>query len=62
VPELVWNDASANADGSDNIGKVRAQLFNEGLLVARASQEPSVEREWIERTEEAQTMNDLAHK
>jgi hypothetical protein len=38
---------------SDNVGEVRTQLLDKGLLVARASQEPAVEREWIERTEEA---------
>ena len=53
VPELVRHDAGGDTDGSDNIGKVRTQLLDKGLLVARASQEPAVEREWIERTEEA---------
>jgi hypothetical protein len=62
MPELVRNDAGGNTDGSENIGKVTTQLLDKGLLVARASQEPAVKREWIERTEEAQTMNDLANK
>jgi hypothetical protein len=57
VPELVRNDAVADTDCSDNIGKVRTELLDKGLLVARASQEPAVKREWVERTEEAQTMN-----
>ena len=38
---------------SDNIGKVRTQLLDKGLLVARAGQEPAVKGEWVERTEEA---------
>ena len=46
VPELVRNDASGDTDGSDNIGKVRTQLLDEGLLVARAGKEPAVNREW----------------
>ena len=62
VPELVRNDAGWDADRSNNVGKVRTQLLDEGLLVSRASQEPAVKREWIERTEEAQTMNDLTNK
>ena len=48
MPELVRNDAAADADGSDNIGKVRTQLLDKGLLVARASQEPAVKRERVE--------------
>src|ERR1700739_109758 len=59
VPELVGDDAGGDADRSDNIGKVRTELLDKGLLVARAGQEPAVEREWIERTEEAQTMNEF---
>ena len=62
VPELVRNDAGRDADCSDNIGKIRTQLFDKGLLVTRAGQEPAVKREWVERTEEAQTMNDLTNK
>src|SRR6516162_2478167 len=62
VPELVRNDAGADTDGSDNIGKVRTELLDEGLPVSRASQKPAVKREWVERTEEAQTMNDLTNK
>jgi hypothetical protein len=53
VPELVWNDAGGDTGGSDNIGKIRAQLLDKGLLVAGAGQEEAVEWEWIERTEEA---------
>jgi hypothetical protein len=53
VPELVRNDAGGDTDCSDNIGKVSTQLFDKGLLVARAGQEPAVKREWVERTEEA---------
>lgn len=59
VPELVRNDAGGDTDGSDNLGKVRTQLLDKGVLIARAGQEPAVEREWIERTEEAQTMNEF---
>src|SRR5512132_1923246 len=62
VPELVRNDAGADTDCSDNIGKVRTELLDKGLLVSRASQEPAVKRKWVERTEEAQTMNDLTNK
>src|SRR6516162_9482907 len=62
MSELVRNDAGADADRGDNIGKVRTELLDEGLLVARAGQEPAVKREWVERTEEAQTMNDLTNK
>jgi hypothetical protein len=50
---LVRNDAGGDTDGSDNAGKIRAQLLEKCLLVARGGQEPAVEREWIERTEEA---------
>jgi hypothetical protein len=53
VPELVGNDAGADTDCIDNIGKVRTELLDKGLLVSRASQEPAVKREWVERTEEA---------
>src|SRR5262249_11535856 len=56
VPELVRNDAGADADSSDNIGKVGTELLDKSLLVARAGEEPAVEREWVERTEEAQAM------
>ena len=52
VPELVRNDAGADADSGDNIGKVGTELLDEGLLVARAGQKPAVKREWVERTEE----------
>jgi hypothetical protein len=62
VPELVRNDAGGDTDGGHNIGKVRTQLLDKGLLIARASQKPAVKREWVERAEEAQTMNDLANK
>ena len=62
MPELVRDDAGADADCSDNIGKVRTELLDKGLLVSRASQEPSIKREWVERTEEAQTMNELTDK
>jgi hypothetical protein len=61
VPELVGYDAGADADCSDNIGKVRTELLDKRPLVSRASQEPAVKREWVERTEEAQTMNDLTN-
>ena len=53
MPKLVRNDAGGNTDGSGNIGKVRTQLLDKGLLAAWAGQEPAVEREWVERTEEA---------
>jgi hypothetical protein len=62
MPELVRNDAGRDADCSDNIGKVRTQLLNKGLLVARAGQEPAVKRKRVERTEEAQTMDNLTNK
>src|ERR1035438_1865652 len=62
VRELVRNDASGDAHGSNNIGKVRTQLLAQGLLVTRAGQEPVVKREWVERTEEAQAMDDLTDK
>jgi hypothetical protein len=39
--------------------KVRTQLLDKSVLVAGAGQESAVEREWIERTEEAQTMNEF---
>src|SRR5579862_6814326 len=53
VPELVRNDARGDTHGSNDIGKIRAQLLHQGLLVAGAGQEPAVKREWVERTEEA---------
>ena len=56
MPVLVRNDAGADADRGDNIGKVRTKLPDEGLLVAWTGQEPAVKREWVERTEEAQAM------
>src|SRR3954449_13321099 len=62
VPQLVRNDAGGDTDGSDNIGKVRTQLLDKGLLVAWTSQESTVKRERVERTEEAQAMDDLANK
>src|SRR3954451_7408938 len=62
VPQLVRNDAGGDTDGSDNIGKVRTQLLDKSLLVSRAGEKPAVKREWVERTEEAQTMNDLTNK
>jgi hypothetical protein len=62
VPELVRDDAGADADRSDNIGKVRTKLLNKGLLVAWTGQEPAVKREWVERTEEAQAMDDLTNE
>ena len=62
MPELVRNDAGGDTDRSDNIGKVRTQLLDKGLLVARAGQEPAVKREWVERTEEAQAMNELTNE
>jgi hypothetical protein len=62
VPELVGNDAGADTDCSDNIGKVRTELLDKRLLVSRTSQEPTVKRERVERTEEAQAMDDLTNK
>jgi hypothetical protein len=62
VPELVRNDACGDTDGGDNIGKVRTKLLDKGLLVTRTGQEPAVKRKRVERTEEAQTMNDLTNK
>lgn len=53
---------AGDTHGSDNIGKIRAQLLHKGLLVAGAGQEPAVKRERIERTEETQTMDDLTNK
>jgi hypothetical protein len=53
VPELVWHDASRDADGSDNVGEVRSELLEKSLFVAGAGQKPAIEREGIERTEEA---------
>jgi len=53
VTELVRNEAGRKGDGSDHIGTVRTQLLHQGLLVARAGQEPAVQREGIERTEQA---------
>ena len=61
VPELVRNDADWNAHRSDNIGKVRTKLLDKGLLVAWPGQEPAVKGEWVERTEEAQAMDDLTN-
>jgi len=49
VPELVRNDAGADADCSDNIRKVRTELLDKGLLVSRTGQEPAVEREGVEK-------------
>ena len=48
VPELVRDDAGGDTHGSDNIGKIRTQLLDKGLLVAGAGQESAVEREWVE--------------
>jgi hypothetical protein len=62
VSELMRNDAGGDTHGSNNIGKIRAQLLHKGLLVAGAGQEPAVKRERVERTEEAQTMDDLTNK
>ena len=62
VPELVRNDAGGETGGRDNIGKVRTKLLDQGLLVAWTGQEPTVKRERVERTEEAQTMNKLTNK
>jgi hypothetical protein len=62
VPELVRNDAGVDTDSSDNIGKVRTQLLDKSLLVAWTGQEPTVKWEWVERTEEAQAMDDLTNK
>lgn len=56
------NDARGDTDGSDYIGKISTQLLDKGLLVAGAGQEPTVKRERVEGSEEAQTMNDLANK
>ena len=53
MSELVRNNAGRDTDGSDNLGKVSTELLDEGLLVARAGQEPAVKREGIERAEEA---------
>jgi hypothetical protein len=53
VSELVRHNPGTDTDGSDNIGKVRTQLFDKGLLVARAGQEPAVKWEGIKRAEEA---------
>jgi hypothetical protein len=53
VPELVRDDAGGDTDGSDNIGMIGALLLDKGLLVAGAGQEEAVERERVERTEEA---------
>jgi hypothetical protein len=53
MPELMRNDAGRDADCGDNVGKVRTQLLDKGLLMARAGQEPAVKREWVERTEES---------
>ena len=53
VSELVRNDAGTDTDRSDNIGKVRAQLLDKGLLAARAGQEPAIKWEGIKRAEEA---------
>jgi hypothetical protein len=53
VPELVRNDAGWDTDGSDNIGEVRTDLFHKSLFIPGAGQEAAVEREWVERTEEA---------
>ena len=61
VSELVRHDAGGDTDGSDNIGKVTTQLLDKGLLVARTGPEPAVKRERVERTEEAQTRNDLTN-
>jgi hypothetical protein len=61
VPELVRNDAGVDTDSSDNIGKVRTQLLDKSLLVAWTGQEPTVKWEWVERTEEAQAMDDLTN-
>ena len=60
--ELVRNDAGGDTDRSDNIRKVRTELLDKGLLVSRSGQEPAVKREWVERTEEAQAMDDLTNK
>jgi hypothetical protein len=62
VPELVRNDTGGSTGGRDNIGKVRTKLLDKGLLVAWTGQEPTVKREWVERTEEAQAMDDLTNK
>ena len=56
---MVRNDARGDTDGSDYIGKISTQLLDKGQLVAGAGQEPTVKRERVERTEEAQTMNEL---
>jgi hypothetical protein len=37
-------------------------LLDKGLLVTWTGQEPAVKREWVERTEEAQAMDDLTNK
>ena len=53
VPELVRNNAGTDTDRSDDVWKVSTELLDEGLLVARAGQEPAVKWERVEGAEEA---------
>jgi hypothetical protein len=47
VPERCGHDAGGDTERRDNVGKVRTQLLDKGLLAARASQEAAVERSGV---------------
>jgi hypothetical protein len=53
VSKLVRNDALGNAHCGRSIGQIWAQLFDQRLLAFMACQQPAVNREGVERTEEA---------
>jgi hypothetical protein len=57
VSELVRNDALSNARRGGHLVQVSAEVAQQGLLGAGTGQQASVSRQRIERTEEAETLD-----
>ena len=62
MPQLMRHKARGEAEGVTHLVQVVAELTNERFFGERASQEPSVSRQWIEGTKESEALDQFTNK
>lgn len=58
MAKLLWDDVGGNTSSRGDIVQQKAQSFDEGLPAAAMCQQAAVPREGVEKSEEAQSLDE----